>query len=61
MALVSLREASKISGVPYATANYHLSRLPVTKVGAYNLIEPHVLLSVMTALGWKPRMRRRVR
>jgi predicted site-specific integrase-resolvase len=55
----TLKEAAKMIGVPYNSVLFHhkKGRIPVRKVGHYQLIEPEVLRSVLTALHYRQRQK----
>lgn len=57
MALVPLRTAAREIGVPYRSVYHHMQkkRIPTQKIGAYHCIEPAVLASVLSALGYQKR------
>lgn len=55
----TLKDAAKMIGVPYNSVLFHhkKGRIPVRKVGQYQLIEPEVLRSILTALHYRQRQK----
>ncbi len=55
--MLTLKDAAKTIGVPYNSVLLHhkKGRIPTQKVGRYQLIDPDVLRSVLTALKYRPR------
>ena len=57
MQLLTLKDAAREINVPYQSVlrHYNAGRIPTYNIGRVKAIDPLVLRSVLTALGYQPR------